>query len=656
MDRGDHVRRRMIVLLAVAGVLIAGAGGIALTATSTTATGTGLAGQTAPESSGIVDRSAHGLYGIAPQPSSAEQSVRAAALSTNRSIESTTVAPGETVQVETTVTVEELPDNGTLSIVEIVDAEVVTVELDAVTRNGTDIQPAIALAGADRVVVGVNRSGLSPGAAVTVSYSMTVPNDATAGDSVGLDGTATLGETEQSVGAETFDVATPDVFDGLNRDVEPAEPQTGETVAVVLEATVADPAPDGHLVFEDVLSPTPSGTAMQNVTVDGTPVEPTLAVATPEAVVVGVDRADVSEGDTVALRYEVTIPPTAADGSTLGLNGTASFGSATAAASTTLTVSRVDPIAAVDRSADTGTAAPGEAVTITTTVDLGTLPAAGGLSIGEQLSAADAETAVESVAVGGDSVTPAYSLADDGTVLVGLDRDALAPDESVTLTYTVEVPPDAASGDELSAAGTVRAGEREASVPSTTIQVQEAASFAAVDRSFNVDGMVPGGTIVATTTVEVDEPAAAGGLSIHEQFTSPVNGSAVEGVAVDGEPVSPALAVATDEELIVAVDGTDLGPNATVDLRYGIDIDEAAAVGDTGSVDGTVSYGTAGSTVPTDTVDVIEEPGLPAYADEDGVVRTPGLREAVRDWRAGLVDAETLQAALEAWESGDPIE
>ncbi len=47
--------------------------------------------------------------------------------------------------------------------------------------------------------------------------------------------------------------------------------------------------------------------------------------------------------------------------------------------------------------------------------------------------------------------------------------------------------------------------------------------------------------------------------------------------------------------------------------------------------------------------------GLARYTDEDGVVRTEGLREAISDWRAGEIDTDLLREAIGAWRSGEPV-
>ncbi|WP_255191394.1 right-handed parallel beta-helix repeat-containing protein [Natronobeatus ordinarius] len=48
------------------------------------------------------------------------------------------------------------------------------------------------------------------------------------------------------------------------------------------------------------------------------------------------------------------------------------------------------------------------------------------------------------------------------------------------------------------------------------------------------------------------------------------------------------------------------------------------------------------------------EPSVDDYRDEEtGVVETNGLREAISDWRAGVIDSDLLLAVVDAWKRGD---
>jgi len=43
------------------------------------------------------------------------------------------------------------------------------------------------------------------------------------------------------------------------------------------------------------------------------------------------------------------------------------------------------------------------------------------------------------------------------------------------------------------------------------------------------------------------------------------------------------------------------------------------------------------------------------YTNEDGVVDTDGLRDAIRDWRNGDADTDLLRGAISAWRSGESV-
>jgi len=51
-----------------------------------------------------------------------------------------------------------------------------------------------------------------------------------------------------------------------------------------------------------------------------------------------------------------------------------------------------------------------------------------------------------------------------------------------------------------------------------------------------------------------------------------------------------------------------------------------------------------------------EPPELDEYTNEDGVIETDGLREAIDDWRNGDIETDTLRDVIDAWRSGEPIE
>lgn len=49
-----------------------------------------------------------------------------------------------------------------------------------------------------------------------------------------------------------------------------------------------------------------------------------------------------------------------------------------------------------------------------------------------------------------------------------------------------------------------------------------------------------------------------------------------------------------------------------------------------------------------------EEPAF--YANDEGIVTLDGVREAIGDWQADVIDTELLVAVIDAWASGEPVE
>jgi len=83
-----------------------------------------------------------------------------------------------------------------------------------------------------------------------------------------------------------------------------------------------------------------------------------------------------------------------------------------------------------------------------------------------------------------------------------------------------------------------------------------------------------------------------------------------------------------------------------------------ASAGETATPDDTVApdnvgygaggYGEGPYGDPTDSP-------LAEYANDDGIVDTDGLREAIDDWRADEIDTDLLRAAIDAWRTEEPV-
>lgn len=87
-----------------------------------------------------------------------------------------------------------------------------------------------------------------------------------------------------------------------------------------------------------------------------------------------------------------------------------------------------------------------------------------------------------------------------------------------------------------------------------------------------------------------------------------------------------------------------------------------AAVDDVAANDaddaGSLGYGAGGYGGPTyggDENDATGEPSLSDYTDEEGVVQTDGLIDAIADWRAADLDSTELLDVITAWRQGDAL-
>ena len=43
------------------------------------------------------------------------------------------------------------------------------------------------------------------------------------------------------------------------------------------------------------------------------------------------------------------------------------------------------------------------------------------------------------------------------------------------------------------------------------------------------------------------------------------------------------------------------------------------------------------------------------YADDDGIVRSDGVTDAIADWESGVITTSLLLEVINAWNSGDPV-
>lgn len=64
-------------------------------------------------------------------------------------------------------------------------------------------------------------------------------------------------------------------------------------------------------------------------------------------------------------------------------------------------------------------------------------------------------------------------------------------------------------------------------------------------------------------------------------------------------------------------------------------------------------YGDAGYGGASSDADV--DSAVAEYANEEGVIDTPGVLEAIADWRAGELDTDQLDEAVAYWRSREPV-
>jgi hypothetical protein len=161
-----------------------------------------------------------------------------------------------------------------------------------------------------------------------------------------------------------------------------------------------------------------------------------------------------------------------------------------------------------------------------------------------------------------------------------------------------------------------------------------------------------------------------GFINIYANSPVRVEATAPNGTALE-HPDGPVDGIPPEE--IVYLTGAPAGEYeieviGEEDGEYGLNIQ--GAVPDSGQIDESITDEISEGETQTFTARIpadeqegegdIEEgspmPSLGDYANEDGVVNTDGLRDAVADWRSGEIDADLLRKVVNAWRSGEPIE
>lgn len=132
-------------------------------------------------------------------------------LSVNREFSQTTAEPGERV----TVTVETTAPASRVSLNETFDPGFETASIEDVLVDGSSVDPAVAAANGEGVVVTLN--GLSEGESIVVEYSVILPEGVENGETFSLGGEFIAGGTNRTIATDTIQIAE-GPFDGVVAD------------------------------------------------------------------------------------------------------------------------------------------------------------------------------------------------------------------------------------------------------------------------------------------------------------------------------------------------------------------------------------------------------------------------------------------------------
>lgn len=208
------------------------------------------------------------------------------------------------------------------------------------------------------------------------------------------------------------------------------------------------------------------------------------------------------------------------------------------------------------------------------------------------------------------------------------------------------------------------------------------------------DGIIPSQAVEVTPQSMMSNSSSTATVTVSVPENTPPGQyeGTVEAYTSDGRVVTEPVSVTVSEQATFELDVVETnGP-----IAAGDDLEVTAEVTNTGDVAGDVTtqlavpqFGSDGAVVslapdestvvtlsiPTNssssgtydafitsgddsnTLSVTVEggDGVASYANENGVVETDGLREAISDWRAGEIGTSLLREVINAWRSGDPV-
>lgn len=534
--------------------------------------------------------------------------------SSERTIVNQNPAPGDTV----TVTIEtELSAAGDRLGIEdeITPAAGGSLSIEAVTVNGERVQPSFPLTDDGFVDLTVEES-FSAGDTVTVTYTVPIPDNASEGDTFELAGNVTLDDSASAspTGDTTITVEErTDPIESSTRVIAASDAAPGESVRVSLNTAVGQ---DGDAAtITDTFDPAFATAALDEVLVDDSVVSPSAATVTDENLSVTVDNA--TAGSVLTVVYTVTLPESADSGSVYTFDGTSTLNGSNVShdGDQSLSVSGTGAIASIERTIDQQEVSPGEQVEISIAAQFA--QAGDRASIEEEFAPAVASSNIESIQYNGESTFPVTNINDPTFVSLTLDENFEGGD-TMTLSYTIEIPENASVGTTYNISGAVGYDAVEDPIPTETITVANKSG------SISIANQSGGGETVVVETAVASTNYSVGIVNASGDLVGQSDEIAAE-TTVDNYTISLDTPLAESQEVTAVVYQGTTTSAFTVD---GAPVEASAQYEVTIAV---------------------------RYANDAGVVTSDGLRDAVADWRGGTISNGELRMILEAWRTGQPV-
>jgi len=165
-----------------------------------------------------------------------------------------------------------------------------------------------------------------------------------------------------------------------------------------------------------------------------------------------------------------------------------------------------------------------------------------------------------------------------------------------------------------------------------------------------------------TATVESDDDSDSTGVVIQEPASVTVDVTDTNSPVAEGETLSVDALVentsteSTSQSIELSVDGqvrdvtgVTLDPNTS----QAVTLEWTTTEGDAGEY---VAVVASNEDVAEVAVTVTDQRSVLTYANDEDVVDTPGLRDAIDDWQTGVIDTALLRDVIDAWQSGDPVD